>query len=151
MQIINTTALISINETLFVQLISFLIFLFIINRMMFRPLRKVMNEREDYIDRIQQEISAAGDKVADFEQELEAQKEAVITEAFKSTKVLEASGRTSADEIISSATVEITTMREAALKDVDLKITEARKGLKKESEKLAVGIIEKVLERRLAQ
>ena len=39
MQIISNIALISINETLVVQLISFLIFLFIINRIMFRPLR----------------------------------------------------------------------------------------------------------------
>ena len=35
MQIVSNVALISINETLVVQLISFLIFLFVINRIMF--------------------------------------------------------------------------------------------------------------------
>ena len=45
MQIISNIALISINETLIVQLISFLIFLFVINRIMFRPLRKTVGPR----------------------------------------------------------------------------------------------------------
>ena len=45
MQIITNIALISINETLIVQLLSFLIFLFIINRVMIRPLRGVMSDR----------------------------------------------------------------------------------------------------------
>jgi len=45
MQIVSNVALISINETMVVQLISFLIFLFVINRVMFRPLRESMHER----------------------------------------------------------------------------------------------------------
>ena len=41
MQIVSVEALLSINETLIFQLLSFLIFLFIIKRMMFRPLRGI--------------------------------------------------------------------------------------------------------------
>ncbi|OQY06422.1 MAG: hypothetical protein B6I22_05580 [Desulfobacteraceae bacterium 4572_123] len=56
MQIISNIALISINETLFIQLISFLIFLFIINRIMFRPLRRIIIERENHIEKINLDI-----------------------------------------------------------------------------------------------
>ena len=52
MQIVSNVALISINETFLVQLISFLIFLFIINRVMIRPLRGVMREREEYVEKL---------------------------------------------------------------------------------------------------
>lgn len=149
MQIINTTALITINETLIVQLVSFLIFLFIINRLMFRPLRRVMSERENHIGRIRQDISEADHELDVYTQRMEAQKEAVTEEAFESARMLEASGRTSADEIIASVLAEISSLRETALQDLDARIAEARKGLRPESEKLAVGIMEKILERRL--
>ena len=65
MHIISNIALITINETLFVQLISFLIFLFIINRIMFRPLQNTMSERESYIDQTNRDI-------ADVTQELQS-------------------------------------------------------------------------------
>ena len=53
MQIISNVALISINETVVVQLLSFLLFLYIMNRIMFRPLRNVMAQREDHLKQIQ--------------------------------------------------------------------------------------------------
>ncbi len=149
MEIINTTALISINETVIVQLLSFLIFLFIINRLMFRPLRNAMNAREEYIEKIRQDISKAANDMAAFTKKMEAQKKAAINEAFRSSSALESDGRATADGIISSAIAEISTLREKAMQDTDRKISEARKGLRKESEKLAVGIMEKILERRL--
>ena len=63
MQIISNIALISINETLIVQVISFLIFLYIINRIMFRPLRSVTAERENHIKGIQKDIVEAENKL----------------------------------------------------------------------------------------
>ena len=52
MEIVSNIALISINATMFHQLIAFLVFLFIINRIMFRPLRSVMGERESFMEKI---------------------------------------------------------------------------------------------------
>ena len=63
MQIISTIAMISINETLIIQLISFLIFLFIINRIMIQPLRSVSREREAHIQKIELDTVAAEKKV----------------------------------------------------------------------------------------
>ena len=56
MEIIKTTALITINETLWVQLIFFLIFLFLINRVMFRPVRRNMADREVHFLSLRQDI-----------------------------------------------------------------------------------------------
>ena len=51
MEIISNIALITINETLIAQLLAFLIFMFVINRLMFKPLQGVMTERQGYIDK----------------------------------------------------------------------------------------------------
>jgi F-type H+-transporting ATPase subunit b len=147
MQIISNVALISINETLILQIISFLIFLFIINRVMFRPLRKVMNERESYIENIQKDIVAAENQLEDLTNQVQAQEKAVRNEAFEQKEQLEASGSQQAAEILASNREEINTLRAEAQKEVDAQISAARKYVQKESEDLAKNIIETVLYR----
>lgn len=147
MQIISNVALISINETLIFQIISFLIFLFIINRIMFRPLRKVMNERESYIENIQKDIVAAENQLEDLTNQVQAQEKAVRNEAFEQKEQLEASGSQQAAEIFASTREEINTLRAEAQKEVDARISAARKHVQKESESLAKNIVETVLYR----
>ena len=149
MQIISNVALISINETLILQIISFLIFLFIINRIMFRPLRKVMNERESYIENIQKDIVAAENQFENLTNQIQAQEKAVRNEAFEQKEQLEASGSQQAAEILASTREEINTLRAEAQKEVDAQISAARKYVQKESQDLAKNIIKTVLYRSL--
>jgi F-type H+-transporting ATPase subunit b len=147
MQIISNVALISINETLIFQVISFLIFLFIINRIMFRPLRKVMNERETYIEDVQKDIVVAENQFEDLNHQIQAQENTVRDEAFKQKEQLEASGSQQASEIMTSTREEINALRAEAQKEVNAQISAARKHVQKESEDLAKYIIETVLYR----
>ncbi len=147
MQIISNVALISINETLIFQVISFLIFLFIINRIMFRPLRKVMNERETYIEDVQKDIVAAENQFEDLTNQIQAQENEVRNEAFKQKEQLEATGSQQAAEIMASTREEINALRAEAQKEVNAQISAARKHVQKESEDLSRQIIETVLYR----
>ena len=149
MHIASNVALISINATLVFQLISFLIFLFIINRLMLRPLRSVMGEREDHINKIRQDIVDTENEFENLTNQLQQQESAVKVEAFKLQKEIEDTGKQQADEILNSARQEIETLKDSAQKTVDTQISEARKDVIKESETLAVSIIEKMLDRRL--
>ncbi|MGD2100290.1 MAG: ATP synthase F0 subunit B [Desulfobacterales bacterium] len=145
MQIISNVALISINETLIVQVISFLIFLFIINRIMFRPLRSVMNERKSHISKIQQDIVNAQSEYEKLTVQIQEQETNVRNEAFKQKQQLEASGMKQAADIIASTRKEIDTSKADAKKVVDEQIAAARKQVHKEAEGLADEIMAKVL------
>lgn len=149
MQIISNIALISINETLIVQVISFLIFLFIINRIMFRPLRHVMDERKSHIDRIQQDIVSAQSEYETLTDQIQAQETDVRNEAFKQKQQLEAAGMQQAADIITSTRDEINATKAKAQKAVDDQIAAARKRVQREAEDLAKKIIAKVLHRSL--
>lgn len=151
MQIISNIALISINETLIVQLISFLIFLYIINRIMFRPLREAMANRENHIRSIQQDIVAAEDKLDALTKQIREHESTVRKEAFDQQKKIEEAGNRKADEIFSFSREEIETVKDKAKKDIDAQVLEAKKYIKTESESLAIGIMEKILDRRLNQ
>jgi F-type H+-transporting ATPase subunit b len=149
MQIISNVALISINETLIFQIISFLIFLFIINRIMFRPLRNVMNQRETYVENIQKDIVDAEQKFEDLTVQIQVQEKAVRNEAFEQKRQLETTGKEKAAEIIASTRAEIIALKNRAQKEVDAQISAARKHVLKESKGLAQNIVETVLDRSL--
>jgi F-type H+-transporting ATPase subunit b len=149
MHIISNIALITINETLLFQLISFLIFLFIINRIMFRPLQSVMDDRKKQMDKIQTDTVDAIKELENLTQKLKAQESEVRTEALELKREVEELGIRQAAEIFDASKKEIETLKEKAETEVKTRITEARKHLRKESQTLAVTVMEKLLDRRL--
>jgi F-type H+-transporting ATPase subunit b len=149
MHIINNVALITINETLLLQVISFLIFLFLMNRIMFRPLRRGIDEREAHIEKIRENISAAQNKFESLCVQIRKQEKAVKNEAFEQKEKLEESASSQAAEILVSAHKEVSALKDQAQKEIDVQIAAARKHIPKESEELATKIIETVLLRSL--
>ena len=150
MEIISNIALISINETFIVQIISFLIFLYIINRIMFKPLRSIMADRENHIKSIQQDIVTADNKLEALADQIRAQESAVKSEALAQKASLEEAGGRRADEIFIATRKEIEAARERAQIEVDAQLIEAKKHIKEESEILMLSVMEKVLNRRLS-
>lgn len=149
MEIVSNIALISINETVIVQLISFLIFLFLFNRIMIRPLRRVMWEREHHMEKIQKEIEASK-KIVDFcRRELEDRKSAVRTDARALSREMEAQGSGEAEKIFETAREEINALKASTEKEIAGKIEAVKKDLADESEVLAAVIMEKMLDRRV--
>ncbi len=149
MQIISNIALISINETLVVQLISFLIFLFIINRIMFRPLRRVMIERDNHLEKINLDIIDAGESLYSVTDQIKQKKTAVRSEAFEVSEKIREQGMQKSAKMLSAVRAEINDLQSKARTEAEAQLTEARKKLENESEVLSISIMEKVLERRL--
>lgn len=149
MEIISNIALITINATLFHQLIAFLIFLFLINRIMFRPLRSVMAERDSVIEKIKLDTTNAGDTIERLSDELKKRESEVRKEALKVQHELEVKGKQESAEILKSTLQEIQLLKDKHEAHVKAQIMEARKNLQKESHTLAMIIMEKLLNRRL--
>lgn len=149
MQIIDTVALISINETLIFQVVSFLIFLFIMNRILIRPLRRVIADRETFIEDVQKDILVAQNQFEDLTHQIQKQEKAVRDEASEQHAKLEAAGNQQAAKILTSVRKEINASKEQARKDIEGQISAARKHIQKEAEELSKSVIETVLHRSL--
>lgn len=150
MQIISTIAMISINETLIIQLISFLIFLFIINRIMIQPLRSVSQEREAHIQKIELDTVAAEKKVGQVLKQIQKQEAKAIDTAQEIREKIEESGKLEADEISRATLREVENLSKENRRQVAAMVEEVRKSVPKEAETLAVGMMEKLLDRRLS-
>lgn len=151
MQIVSTIGLITINETVFIELISFLIFLFLINKIMFRPLKDVMAEREEHISDISGSIEKSKNQLTEMDEQVRAQELAAIKEANHHKKSLEEDGTLQANAILDESRKEIQAIKQESQQFINSQIAKAKIEIKNESEKLAVLIMEKVLDRRLAQ
>lgn len=149
MEIISNVALISINETLIIQLISFLIFLFFFNRLMIQPLRNVAREREQYLERMQNEAVEAKDDTQALLHEIENKKDRIRSEAFQVSRQLEKEGSKTMTQLLDEARDTIAGRRAAVKAEIDAKVAEARGSIESEAEVLAVSMMEKILGRRL--
>jgi len=150
MQIVSNIALITINETLIVQLITFLLFLFIINRVMFRPLRRVISERSAYIEMLQQEISDQQNELKSIAVTMQEREQNLLQEAHRMRMTHEEAGKLEAHKIIAATRREAAALKAKTDKDINNRILEVGKELKDESDALALHIMEKILDRRLA-
>jgi F-type H+-transporting ATPase subunit b len=150
MEIVSTIALISINATLVVQLVSFLLFLLIINRVMFRPLRNTMREREFFIENLGREIEAADGERDRIMTLLARQEREVRREADAQRRKRRDEGAAEARRLVDGALAQIAQMHREAEADVARQMAEAGQSVALEAERLSVALMEKVLERRIS-
>jgi F-type H+-transporting ATPase subunit b len=146
----NPSGLITVNETLIFQLISFLMFLFIINRIMFRPLRDTMEKRENHIETIKRDIQNAENELKNVTSLIEKSEIAVKEEALAMRVKIEEAGKAEASNSLETTRNDISEMKEKAEKEINSQIESAREQIKNEFQALGNHIIEKILERRMA-
>jgi F-type H+-transporting ATPase subunit b len=147
MEIVENVALISINATLVVQLVSFLLFMVLLNRIMIRPLRKVMTEREHYLEKVQQEIHAAHEGYAQIGQKIQDQESETRKAAFKIREEMERDAQRSATDAVSQTKSEIESLRKESQQQADEKIAVVRQQIDREADMFADRMIDALLDR----
>lgn len=150
MQIISNIALISINETMVVQLISFLIFLFIINRIMIRPLRATMAERDSYIQMTREDILDSKKELEEIVDESHQEEKEIRQAALQVAAEMESLGNHEAQDIMGVAREEIAAMKKQTQDEIERLLSEAMMSVQKEAETLSVSIMEKILDRKVS-
>jgi F-type H+-transporting ATPase subunit b len=148
MQVVENVALISINATLVVQLISFLIFMVLFNRMMIRPLRTIMAERERFVQKIGRDVTAAGQAFEEMTRQIERQETEARLAASKIREEIVEAGQRSVADVLAKTRQEVGVLRKAAQKETDTHIMAARENLQAEAKILADHMIASLLDRR---
>jgi F0F1-type ATP synthase membrane subunit b/b' len=119
----------------------------LLNRIMIRPLRKVMTEREQYLVKVQQEIHVAHEGYAQIGQQIQEQESETRKAAFKIREEMEREAQRSASDAVGQTKSEIETLRRESQRQADEKIVAARQQLDREADELADRMIDALLER----
>jgi F-type H+-transporting ATPase subunit b len=149
MEVIQTNALISINATFVVQLVSFLIFMVIMNRVMFQPLRTVMAQRLFRMRKLREEIATAGEQLSAIETDMAEQKRLVREEARKVNLALEEAAGRQIAALFDETRAKTAAMRRSAEERIDAQLQAARAHVAGEARELSTEIMQKILQRRL--
>ena len=149
MEIISNIALISINETMVVQLLSFIVFMSILNRVMIRPLRSSTHDREIYIEKLSEDISNSQKEMNAITTQIESQEASARQAAHNIQKEIVALGSQEANSILKAAKQDVVALRQQTTAETEATLAEFRKTLEKEAGLIAVNFMEKALSRRL--
>jgi F-type H+-transporting ATPase subunit b len=141
--------MISINATLVVQVIQFLILVFILNRLMFRPILRLINARKEFIDKTKNEIENIVLDTKRVRDEYLSREAHARRAAAKERIRIRDEGITSAEEFLDGSRKEVTSIRTEADNKAEEQINKTRPFLQGEAEVLAKEIMERVIGRRI--
>ena len=141
--------LISLDKSLIVQGINFLILLFILQRLLYRPFLAKMEERTQAIQKALDEAQAARAEAARQQEENEARLRAAYAEA---AAIRAQALKDAADEqkrLVDAARAESQRLVETTRAQVDADVRRAREELRHEVADLATAVAEKLIRRSL--
>lgn len=142
--------MININGTLVIQIVQFLLFVYIMNRLMLRPIRQKVDERWKYIDNIKNQAVELSEKVEELAQkrvdiEVDARKS-----ASQERMQLKQEGISQADEIFEKTRNEVAQIQAEIGREVQEQVEKAQKALNQEVTALADEIVDKIAGRRVS-
>jgi F-type H+-transporting ATPase subunit b len=134
--------MISINATLVLQVIHFLVLAFILNRLMLQPLLRLIKERAAHIANTKAEIE-------NLEEESVRLKDDFLARETDARAQLRSMGISEADEALTTSRKEVASMREEADQEAEKQYEKTRPFLDGQAGSLADEIIERVIGRRI--
>ena len=137
--------MLSINATLLVQLIQFLILTFILNRLMFRPILKIIRDRSEHIDAGHKDIENLELKTQELANEYLSRESAARKQAHKERARVKLDATTSAGEFYNAAKNKVTSVRQEIDREVEQEVQKVRPFLQREAEALVNDITEKMM------
>ena len=139
--------MVDLNITLLYQAANFLILMFVLNIILYKPLMKLMDDRQKRIDDANEQVrsldATVEQKVADYEETLRRAR----AEAMEERDSVKATGTDAAKDILGKAREEVSEMIQGFKSKAAAEKEEARLLLKKQTRQIALEISEKVLGR----
>ena len=139
--------MINLDITLVIQMINFLVLLFVLNLILFRPIRNIIKERNQIVENFNTDITSLTDEAQasmdQFEQKLlEARKEGMVR-----VQSMKDEGEEAEAKLIATTNEEVQAKIEEARKKVASDIREARTQLQDQVQAFSLAVTEKVLGR----
>ena len=135
--------------TLILQLLQLLLLVWILNRIMFRPLLRLINDRDQHIEKIKQDVGNIERETTDLVNKNMAMEKDARLDAGEERARLRNEANSQMESIFEDTRKEMDMIMSEAEKEIDDQVEKARDVLRREAAVLAEEIIEKVIGRRV--
>ncbi len=141
--------MINLDITLVIQMINFLILLFVLNLILFRPIRKIIKERNQIVDTFNSDIASLTDSAQESMDQFELKIQEARKEGVARVQRMKDEGEEAEVELIAATTQEVQAKIEEARNKVAADIQEARTQLQTQVQAFSVAVTEKILGRNI--
>lgn len=137
--------MLEINKWIFVMAINFLVLLFILNLILFKPLLKLFKDREDTVKGALDTAKDMSNKREEGIARLNRERAEARNKAKETFEALKAEGLNKQKEMLSAAEAGASEMLEKARSEVRVEAEKARKALRVDVEKFSDEIVRKLV------
>lgn len=137
------------DYTVFIQVANFLFLLLILNIILYRPIRKILDQRKKEMNSFQTMIEDFQDKSAQYENDLEENRTEARKEGYKEKEDLKNACLREEKDLLQEATSLADEKMGQAKEEIERKRKDARRSLENEVEVFSHELAEKVLGRSL--
>jgi len=152
--------MISINATLMAQVIHFLILMFILNRLMFQPIMKLIKERKEYTEKTSNRTKSIEFDTERLKQEFiskendarknASEERAEYRNASEERAEYRGTGMIEATDLVDESRKEVAAIKVKADKEIEAEVNKTQSLLHDEAAALAGEITERVIGRRIS-
>lgn len=139
--------MISVDYTFFIQMANFIALIFILNAILYKPIRKILIERKKKIQGHKEGIEGLQRDASEKEETFQAKIGEAKTKGFQEKEALKQTGQEEEKQLISEinqkAQAELEAVRGQIAKDAEV----ARRGLQRDIKVFSAAIAEKILGR----
>jgi F-type H+-transporting ATPase subunit b len=133
--------------TLWIQIANFLFLLFVLNIILYRPVRKILGKRKDEMDSFEEMIGDFQDKSDRHEKELEGSRIEARNSGFKEKEGLKEQGLEEERDIVREASSSSEEKIGKAREEIEERLADVRRSLQAEVEGFSRELAEKILGR----
>lgn len=139
--------MLEIDHTLFIQIANFLVLLFILNRILFRPIRRILSQRREEMNASETTIRDLQDRISRSAEEIEQGMISARKDGFKEKENSKNEGRDEEAKMVQDAIGSVGEKIMAAKEDIERNMADLRQSLDKEVSLFSQELAEKVLGR----
>jgi F-type H+-transporting ATPase subunit b len=139
--------MLNIDGTLILQIANFLVLLLILNLLLFKPIRRILSQREQEMDSRRKTIDDYQGRVAQKEKDIEEGKVQARKDGFSTKESLKNQGLEEEKGILQEAGAAVEKKLDSARKDIEAKMVAAREALEGQVAGFSKDLAQKILGR----
>ncbi len=142
--------MIDIDWTLFMQIANFLLLVFLLNMVLFRPIRGILKERQGIISGLQTDISSLGETEQGVRQDIQDELLSARKSGINKRDMIKQEGSAVEAGLMEKAKAEVDDETARMAAKIKSDVAAARDALKPQAESFALDLATKILGREMA-
>ncbi|PID41794.1 MAG: hypothetical protein CR981_02935 [Proteobacteria bacterium] len=141
--------MIDMDITLVIQIVNMIVLMFLLNGVLYKPVKKILKERSEKLQRMQRDVAQFEKNARLRQEEVDARMAKASAKAKAALDEARAAAQAAGDEKMASIKEEVASFKEKELAQIRSQIDEARKGLQANLDGFATDMAGKILGRSL--